>query len=90
MEFMQTVFSLDPGQIDVAMNNPETICYVINVLQIDPSRESLLADFEIDSFGTYMQFGIRDASELRMQVSEKLVADADLKWLREPRADDGR
>lgn len=85
-DFMQTVFGLDVGQVGTAMNNPENICYVIHVVTMDPSRQKLLRDFEVDHFETYMQFGAADARRLSEEATEALISDAGLHWIREAKA----
>ena len=85
-DFMQAVFGLDVGQVATAMNNPENICYVIHVVTMDPSRQKLLRDFEVDHFETYMQFGAADARRLSEEATEALISDAGLHWIREAKA----
>ena len=85
-DFMQAVFGLDVGQVATAMNNPENICYVIHVVTMDPTRQKLLRDFEVDHFETYMQFGAADARRLSEEATEALISDAGLHWIREAKA----
>ena len=85
-EFMQEVFGLDVGQVGTAMNNPENICYVIHVVTMDPTRQKLMRDFEVDHFETYMQFGAADARRLSEEATEALITDAGLHWIREAKA----
>lgn len=84
-EFMQAVFSLDVGQVSTAMNNPENICYVVHVATMEPSREQLLRDYAIDHFETYYRFGEADAQRMSREAIEALLADANIRWEREPK-----
>jgi hypothetical protein len=90
-EFFRTVFSLEEGAIGTAMNNPETICYVIRVVRIAPSPTQLQAQFLLDHYQNYERYGRRDVlREEGPETNAALLADADLKWLREPRDRSGR
>jgi hypothetical protein len=88
-EFMQTVFGLDVEQVGTAMNNPENICYVIRVRSQTPDRTKLYDAFMVDNFQTYRQFGEAAVMRNGREALQTLLADADIKWLREPR-DRGR
>ena len=45
---------LKEGGIGVAMNNPETVVYVIRLIHFDPSTSTLLGWFQRDPPKTYM------------------------------------
>lgn len=38
---MQAVFSLEPGQSTVAFNEPQTVCYAIKLLALEPAEQQL-------------------------------------------------
>jgi len=40
-DFMREAFNLSVGETGLAMNQPQTICYVIRVVSLEPSREVL-------------------------------------------------
>ncbi len=44
-EFFQTVFSLGAGKTGVAMNNPKTVAYVIQVKSLDPPEDIFRREF---------------------------------------------
>lgn len=83
-EFMQTVFGLDVDQIGTAMNNPENICYVIRVTTQTPSRDKLYDAFMVDHFQTYQQFSQGDVMKRARASLDSLLAEANIRWLREP------
>lgn len=83
-EFMQTVFGLDVDQVGTAMNNPETVCYVIRVTTQTPSRDKLYDAFMVDHFQTYQQFSQADVMKHARGALDSLLADANIRWLREP------
>jgi hypothetical protein len=45
MDFMESVFSLDPGETGVAVNQPQTIVYVVRVASESPDEEELRQKF---------------------------------------------
>ncbi len=85
-DFMQTVFGLGVNQVGTAMNNPQTVCYVVRLTSLSPSPSVLHELFAVDNFDNYREFGQRDAVRLGGEVSDAILADAELRWLREPRA----
>jgi hypothetical protein len=86
-EFMRTVFSLVPGEVGVAMNKPQTVAYVIRLVESVPSFEKLWADFERDRDANYLVA----AAEQRRELWKKWYAEIDalvgVKWERKPYAE---
>ncbi len=80
--FMQAVFNLEPGKVGVAMNNPQTIAYVVRISDVTPTENALWAQFEVDSYGTYRDAAAADQSEIFRAWYEELVSDAGLEWVR--------
>lgn len=83
-EFMQTVFGLDVDQVGTAMNNPETICYVIRVKSQTPARSQLYDAFMVENFQTYRQYSQEETMRNGGNAIRALLAEADIRWLREP------
>lgn len=79
--FMQTVFDLAPGEIGVAMNEPETIAYVIRAVEFSPSTEVLWAQFEGDSFQSYADVAFREYGKTVRAWEDELKQRAGLKWV---------
>ncbi len=63
-EFMRTVFGLDVGQIGVAMNQPQTVAYIIRLTSLEPSREVQRAEFISERLPFYMRTATADQQEL--------------------------
>jgi len=81
-KFMQTVFSLKVGEIGAAMNQPETVAYVIRVREIQPTDNALWAQFEIDPFNLYASAATDDVRQMIYAFRQELVKDAGLEWVR--------
>lgn len=90
-EFMRAVFGLEPGQAAVAFNEPKTVCYVVQLVGLEPAEPQLrelflsaardprrlVAAAEEDATGVFDRW-MRSVEE-RNEVS----------WKREPRGSDG-
>lgn len=87
-EFMQTVFGMQTGEVATAMNNPQTVCYVIRLTSLFPSPADLYQRFAGDNFENYEQYGRPDQGERFREAAQAILADADVRWLREPRTFD--
>ncbi|MGA2032646.1 MAG: hypothetical protein ABSG68_10340 [Thermoguttaceae bacterium] len=83
-EFMQTVFSLQPGAVGTAMNQPETIAYVIQLVKTTPAEKVLLAEFESDSFQRYASVALDDQRAMTRAWEKELRESAGLKWEIQP------
>ena len=60
-DFMQAVFSAEPGDVTVAMNYAKTVAYVIRVVKFEPPAAMLMKEFEtekpnFDQAGQYNPF----------------------------------
>jgi hypothetical protein len=40
-EFMQAVFSLEPGKVVTAFNEPKTVCYCLRLIALEPGDDRL-------------------------------------------------
>ena len=63
--FMKTVFGLEPGNVGVAFNAPETVVYVVRPSQFTPSYEVRWKLFEVDDFSKYASV-VLDRRETRV------------------------
>ena len=80
--FMRAVFNLRPGEVGVAMNQPETYVYVVQVTETAPSAEVLWRTFVKENDNTYMWTGQTDQfAAIRAWLAEMQSA-AGLKWER--------
>ena len=81
--FMRTVFELTKGEAGVAMNEPQTVAYVIRVIGFDPPDDALMTWFKHDSLDLYLGVA-QDDHEARLRAWQKEFREqAGLKW--EPR-----
>ena len=85
--FMQTVFGLEPGETAVAFNEPQTICYCIRLVSLEPAEETLRERF-IDASADPRRMAALADEEIRgvrsrwLEGVEKRYA---VEWKRDPR-----
>jgi hypothetical protein len=92
-EFRRTVYNTKAGDVAVAMNAPQTICYVIRVTDVDyvlgGAKQDDVAivrrDFYADPFRTYQQIAQAEQMGQIQDWLKALRAEAGVKWLRPPR-----
>lgn len=86
--FMHQVFSLEVGDVGVAMNNPQTVAYVVRLTSLEPSRQLLRDTFMADNFNRYASSAGSDYRRIYEEWLDARKVEADLRWARAPR-DDG-
>jgi len=79
-DFMRTVFSLEEGEVGVAMNQPETEAYVVRLKSFEPPRDELWSRFLDDSFAKYQGAAARQQIDIIQAWRDELQAEAGLKW----------
>ncbi|MFM7077372.1 MAG: hypothetical protein ACKO3G_15115, partial [Planctomycetaceae bacterium] len=86
-EFMAKVFSLRPGEVGVAFNEPKDVCYCIRLIDVEPSEETLKERFVSRRGDPGMAAAA--AQEARMRALRGWVEDLEarygVEWLRKPR-----
>jgi hypothetical protein len=86
-EFMAKVFSLRPGEVGVAFNEPKTVCYCIRLIDVEPPEETLKERFVARRGDPGMTAAA--AQEARMRALRGWVGDLEarygVEWLRKPR-----
>jgi hypothetical protein len=82
MEFMKTVFNLNEMGVGTAMNQPQTIVYVIQVEKFDPTNDDLWKRFLDDDFQRYANASMYDLQTTGSALRNELIKEAGLKWLR--------
>ncbi len=93
--FMREVANLEPGDLGVAMNQPEDIAYVIQLIKVDyvnqgraVSKAIIESDFRTSveqGFFLYQRIAEMDRFELMHDLIDRVKQEASVKWLREPR-----
>lgn len=81
-EFMRAAYSLDVGQIGVAMNHPQNKIYVMRLVDTSPLESVLLASFEVEDFGKYSAVAEGDLQKMVFAWLANLRRDAGLEWKR--------
>ena len=62
-DFMRTVYGLKVGEIGVAMNQPKTIAYVVQLVETTPSDSVLWQMFKADDYSKYASVASGDESD---------------------------
>jgi hypothetical protein len=83
-EFMRKVFSLGVGETGEAMNEPQSICYVVRVVSLEPSREVLRNLFMVDAFSTYEAAAFDDRRGAYEAWIKGIEHEANLEWKKPP------
>lgn len=86
-EFMSTAFSLEPGAVGVAFNEPKTVCYVVRLIDIEPTPEKLKERF-IATRGDPRLVGVAAQEDFSRSFGgwiEGLEERYGLEWKRKPR-----
>jgi hypothetical protein len=83
-DFMRTVFHLEPGQVGVAMNAPQTVAYVIRLDQLTPSHEVLWELFKMDDFSKYASAAFGDQRQILQAWLNEVRTSAGLEWKQKP------
>lgn len=80
-EFMQQVFTSQPGQVVVAANGPKTIYYVTRVVEFSPTAEDLRDRFNADPLKSGpMNIANQEANRLVMDWYENLERELGVQW----------
>lgn len=84
-EFMATVFSLEPGQVGTAMNHPQTVAYVVRLVEFLPPADVLWNDFIKSGVEFSRLVARREIQESQLAWLEEIKAQAGFEWLEPPR-----
>jgi len=81
-DFMETVFGLTPGQLGVAMNEPENMVYVIRLVEFDRPADELRTDFAAEPPTRYMNVATEQRRDVYLTWLDDLNRAADVHWVR--------
>lgn len=84
-EFMAAVFSLEPGQVGTAMNQPQTVAYVVRAVEFLPSWDVLWEDFVKSGLEFSGLVARREFQEAQLAWLEEIKAQAGFEWVEPPR-----
>ncbi len=82
--FMEKLFAIPPGGADGIWNRPETVVYLVRVVEYLPLETTLWEDFKVWPWGLYSQAAIFDEEAALAAWKQDLFAEAGLQWQREP------
>jgi hypothetical protein len=77
--FMKTVFQLEPGQVGVAFNAPQTVVYVIRPSEFT-SYETRWRLFVHNDFGEYAAAGAAEQQQIGQAWLEEIKKSAGFEW----------
>ena len=86
-EFMNAVFSLEPGGTAVAFNEPRTVCYAIRMVSQEPGPEQLRERF-VAARGDRQRTAMLEQGEMSRafrETIEEMEKRRGLEWKRQPR-----
>lgn len=83
-DFMRRVFTLEEGEIGVAMNEPQSIAYIVRLKATDPAREVLQATFMADNYRRYATGSIYEQRETFLAWLKQIEDEAGVHWVRRP------
>jgi hypothetical protein len=88
-DFMRTATQLDPGQIAVAWNNPQTIYYVVRISEKSPDNDALVDSFveeasQQDGLTRYARAAFPEQRSIYTHWITQLQDDAKVVWERPP------
>ncbi len=84
-DFMRRVFESSDGSVLVAPNEPQTIFYVVRVVETLPKTEDLLRLFALlPNQMDWQMLAFMESQRIRMNWWEKTEKDLDLAWDRQP------
>ncbi|HJT30648.1 MAG TPA: SurA N-terminal domain-containing protein [Pirellulales bacterium] len=81
-DFMREVFNLGVGDVGAAMNQPQTIAYVIRVTSLQPPRELLRSRFMAAPFMLYAEAGTDHRQQIVESWRKGIDAEANLTWVK--------
>jgi hypothetical protein len=87
LEFMQAVFSLGPGQLDVALNQPQTAAYVVRMVELSPPDAQLLKQFEEEEhegLGRYARVAFGEQQQIDQAWKKEIETTVGFKWEKKP------
>ena len=78
--FMREVFVLKKGETGAALNQPQTVAYVIRAIDFAPPTRVLLTEFECSSPDTYAALAQSEMVETNQAWLKELRREAGLTW----------
>ncbi len=86
-EFMNAVFGASPGEVKVALNQPQTVAYVVQLEKFMPDRGTLEHEFIMEPFQKYARAAGEDHQNLELTWITTVEREAGVDWVEPPRSD---
>jgi hypothetical protein len=80
LDFMRVVFNMDINQIGLAMNAPQTVVYVVQLINYSPPQDVLWQIFLAEDFSKYATIAVADLQADQKAWLESLKTSAGLQW----------
>ncbi len=81
---MEKVFATAPGDADWAWNDPQTVAYVIRVVELRPTWNALYERFIASHWEADPRAAARDEAAANRAWKKDLETEAALRWNRQP------
>jgi len=79
--FMQKVSKLDVGDVDVALNQPQTTAYVVRITRVDPELPILHDRFVQTGLGAYEAVAQQEISQQQQAWVRHMLKEVDFEFL---------
>lgn len=89
MDFMRSVFHLQPGGAGVAWNHPQTVVYTVRLIEFTPLENTLWESFLKANPGTYLLASQPELRAMYLAWLKQVQTDAGFRWMRKPQAGPG-
>ncbi len=84
-KFMETAYGLGIGEVGAAMNQPETVVYIVRVTSSSPSEDVLRERFQTAPISEYRLAGLPEMiRESREAWMKRIQDEVGFKWIRKP------
>jgi len=86
-DFMETVFSLQIGETDVAFNQPQSAAHIVRVTSSSPSTEALWEQFQTTDTRIYLNAGFPEVTSTAFEAwLGEIQKKTGFRWLNRPDA----
>ena len=82
--FMETTFHLQPNEVGVAFNQPQSAVYVIQPQNFEPSNTVLEQEFmaQMKNYDRFRSAGIEETSQAQNDWMQSLFSEYEVRWHR--------
>jgi hypothetical protein len=80
LDFMRVIFNMDINQIGLATNAPQTVVYVVQLINYNPPQDVLWQIFLAEDFSKYSNIAVGDLQADQKAWLESLKTYAGLQW----------